>query len=107
MKTLTLPGFAIAPSQLCFGTNMFGTAQDHDAAQELLETFFGGGGNFLDTAHSYGDWVPGIERAASERLLGDLLASRPRDSYLLATKGCEFDYRAGDFALRVTPALME
>jgi aryl-alcohol dehydrogenase-like predicted oxidoreductase len=107
MKTLPLPGFAIAPSQLCFGTNMFGTAQDHDAAQELLETFFGGGGNFLDTAHSYGDWVPGVERAASERLLGDLLASRPRDSYLLATKGCEFDYRAGDFALRVTPALME
>ena len=52
MKTLPIPGFAIAPSQLCFGTNMFGTAQDHDAARALLDTFFAGGGNFLDTAHS-------------------------------------------------------
>ena len=107
MKTLPSTGFAIAPSQLCLGTNMFGTAQDRDAASALLEAFFAAGGNFLDTAHSYGDWVPGIPRAASERLLGELLATRPRDSFLLATKGCEFDYRAGDFALRVTPASLE
>jgi aryl-alcohol dehydrogenase-like predicted oxidoreductase len=107
MKTIPLPGFAIAPSQLCLGTNMFGTAKDRAGASELLEVYFGAGGNFLDTAHSYGDWIPDIPRAASERMLGELLADRPRDSYLLATKGCEFDYRAGDFALRVTPALME
>jgi aryl-alcohol dehydrogenase-like predicted oxidoreductase len=52
MKTIPLPGFAIAPSQLCFGTNMFGTAQDRSAAADLLEAFFDGGGNFLDTACS-------------------------------------------------------
>ena len=107
MKTIDLPGFSPAPSQLCLGTNMFGTALGREAAAEVLEVFFGAGGNFLDTAHSYGDWIPDIPRAASERLLGELLAARPRDSYLLATKGCEFDYRAGDFALRVTPAHLE
>lgn len=36
-------------------------------------------GNLIDTANLYG-------RGAAEELLGDLLAGRPRDSYVLATK---------------------
>ena len=103
LNKMTLNGTSLEVSQLCLGTNMFGTALNADAAGAILDTFFANGGNFIDTAHSYGDWVPDIPRGASETTLGRLLAGRSRDDYVIATKGCEFDYRAGDFALRVTP----
>ncbi|MCG3170096.1 MAG: Aldo-keto reductase IolS [Pseudomonadales bacterium] len=103
LQKITLPGTPLAVSRLCLGTNMFGSALERERAAQILDAFFAGGGNFIDTAHSYGDWVPGIPNAASERTLGALLAGRPRTSYVLATKGCEFDYRKGDYALRVTP----
>lgn len=107
LEQFTLPGTQLAVSSLCLGTNMFGSALEPDQAAAILEAFFAAGGNFIDTAHSYGDWVPGIPLAASERSLRTLLAARPRASYVLATKGCEFDYRKGDFALRVTPELLQ
>jgi len=102
MKMIALPRTALRVSQLCLGTNQFGSAQDDARAFELLDTFRALGGNFIDTAHSYCDWIPGAPRAASEHTIGRWLARQPRDSVVLATKGCEFDYRAG-FALRVTP----
>lgn len=107
LEKITLPGTELRVSSLCLGTNMFGSALEPEQAAAILETFFAAGGNFIDTAHSYGDWVPGIPLAASERSLRTLLAGRPRTSYVLATKGCEFDYRKGDFALRVTPELLQ
>lgn len=107
LKQITLPKTRLTVSQLCLGTNQFGTAQDADQAAAILQTFTDAGGNFIDTAHSYGDWVPSAPRAASERVLGRWLNGRTREDYVLATKGCEFDYRAGDFALRVSPALLE
>ena len=91
-------------SQLCLGTNMFGTAQPADKAKGILDAFFAGGGNFIDTAHSYGDWIANGPNAASERTLGELLKDRARGSFVLATKGGEFDYRKGDWAPRVNPA---
>jgi len=103
LAQIALPNTELQVSEICLGTNHFGSGVPTAAAREILDTFFQAGGNFIDTAHSYGDWIPDIERGASERALGELLAQRPRDSYVLATKGCEFDYRAGDFALRVNP----
>lgn len=103
LQKITLPGTGLSVSRLCLGTNMFGTVLDEAKGGAVLEVFFDAGGNFIDTAHSYGDWVPGVPKAASERTLRVLLEKRPRNSYVLATKGCEFDYRKGDFALRVTP----
>ncbi|QDX82679.1 aldo/keto reductase [Denitratisoma sp. DHT3] len=106
LQKIALANTDLNVSQLCLGTNMFGTAQPLDKAGEILDTFFAGGGNFIDTAHSYGDWIPGIPNAASERALGELLKGKPRADYVLATKGCEFDYRKGDYAMRVTPELL-
>lgn len=103
LKKIPLNKTSLSVSQLCLGTNMFGTALNEDAAGRILDVFFANGGNFVDTAHSYGDWVPDIPAGASETTLGKLLAKKSRSDYVLATKGCEFDYRAGDFALRVTP----
>jgi aryl-alcohol dehydrogenase-like predicted oxidoreductase len=80
---------------VCLGTNQFGTAQSEELSGTILKTFFEAGGNFIDTAHSYGDWVPHVPRAASERTLGVLLKDKARGEYVLATKGCEFDHRLG------------
>lgn len=102
MKTIPLPRTGLSVSELCLGTNQFGTAQDDVRAHELLDTFRALGGNFIDTAHAYADWLPTAPRAASEHCIGRWLARQPRDSLVIATKGCEFDYRAG-FQPRVTP----
>ncbi|MEQ9464062.1 MAG: aldo/keto reductase [Haliea sp.] len=107
MHALNLPGTELKVSQLCLGTNQFGTSLDDEAAAGILDAFAALGGNFIDTARSYGDWIPDVSRGASEHCLGRLLQQRDRSQWIVATKGCEFDYRAGDFALRVTPGLLQ
>ena len=107
MKRRRLGRTDLEVSELCLGTNQFGTGVAAERAFELLDRFASLGGNFLDTAHAYGDWVPSGPRSASERVVGRWLAQQDRDAFVVATKGCEFDYRAGDFALRVTPEVLD
>jgi aryl-alcohol dehydrogenase-like predicted oxidoreductase len=52
---------------------------DDGTARAVVDRAFDLGINFIDTANVYG-------RGAAEALLGDVLAGRSRDSYLLATK---------------------
>src|SRR5271157_3548058 len=54
-----------------------GVSRDHAAA--CVDAAFEEGINFIDTANIYG-------RGAAESLLGDVLAERARESYVLATK---------------------
>jgi aryl-alcohol dehydrogenase-like predicted oxidoreductase len=55
---------------------------------ELLDTFLECGGNFIDTAHNYGDWDPNVPRSASEKAIGTWLRDRRcRADIVLATKG--------------------
>jgi len=103
MKRRILGQTDLEVSELCLGTNQFGTGVAPEVAEAILDAFASRGGNFVDTAHSYGDWAPAAPRSASERVLGRWLARQDRSELVVATKGCEFDYRAGDFALRVTP----
>lgn len=103
LPKVTLGSTELKVSKLCYGTNMFGTAVDQGRANELLDTFVSLGGNFIDTARSYGDWVPNVPKGASERAIGAWLKNRPRDSVVIATKGAMLDLRAGDWAPRVNP----
>jgi len=50
-----------------------------DRARRCIDTAFESGINFIDTANVYSG-------GASESFLGEVLPSRPRDSYILATK---------------------
>lgn len=90
-------------SRICYGTNKFGTAIDQSLADDILDAFVALGGNFIDTARSYGDWDAQAPAGASERTLGNWLKRRNRSSMVIATKGCQFDRRAGDGRNRVTP----
>ena len=67
-------------SEICLGTwTTFGGSIDDAAAHGLVDLAFELGINFFDTANVY-------SQGRSEEVLGAALASRPRDSYIVATK---------------------
>jgi aryl-alcohol dehydrogenase-like predicted oxidoreductase len=69
------------------GTVYYGTVIPREAAFEQLDCFYEGGGNFLDTARIYADWLPGIP-AASEKTIGAWLKERHiRDEVVISSKG--------------------
>jgi aryl-alcohol dehydrogenase-like predicted oxidoreductase len=57
----------------------YGVGVARENAVACVDRAFELGINFIDTANVYG-------RGAAETFLGEVLASRPRDSYILATK---------------------
>ncbi len=88
MRRVTIPGTDLNASVLSLGTNRFGSELEAGASQALLEAFVAAGGNFIDTAHIYADWIPSAPRSASEKTLGAWLkSSGRRDQIVLATKG--------------------
>lgn len=74
-------------SVVCLGLGPFGTSVSRDDAFILLDTFFGLGGSFVDTANVYAEWEPG-GAGASERTLGAWMRSRGvRGDIVIGTKG--------------------
>lgn len=87
MQLLPLPGTGLVVSPLCLGGVPFGNTITGPETFALLDRFVALGGNFIDTARIYSDWVPGEQRR-SERLLGDWLQARGhRARLVIATKG--------------------
>jgi len=67
-------------SEICLGSWLtFGVGIDRESTFASVDRAFELGINFLDTANVYG-------KGAAEKVLGEALAGRPRDSYVLATK---------------------
>ena len=73
-------------SELAFGTWRFGRENDEGEveigeaqAHELLDAYADAGGNFIDTADMYGG-------GDSERYIGNWLAERDREDFVLASK---------------------
>lgn len=74
-------------SAVALGTDYYGKLISEESACRLLDTYLELGGNIIDTAHAYSDWLPG-ERHMSEKVIGRWLKStKQRDRVLLATKG--------------------
>jgi aryl-alcohol dehydrogenase-like predicted oxidoreductase len=57
----------------------FGNALEREATRAVFDKAFDCGINFFDTANAYAKGV-------SEEVFGEMLAARPRESYVLATK---------------------
>ena len=88
MKRKILKNTDIEVSEICLGLSLIGVESSESAAFEMLDRFADAGGNLLDTARFYANWVPG-ENGRSERILGDYLRSRKnRDRFVICTKGC-------------------
>lgn len=80
MEYRTLGDSDLRVSEICLGTwTTFGGSLDDDAAIALVDSAFDVGINFFDTANVY-------SQGRSEEVLGRALATRSRDSYVVATK---------------------
>jgi aryl-alcohol dehydrogenase-like predicted oxidoreductase len=80
MKYRKLGDSDLTVSEISLGSWLtYGVGVEVDKARACVDRAFELGINFIDTANVYG-------RGAAESVLGDLLKSRPRDSYVLATK---------------------
>jgi 1-deoxyxylulose-5-phosphate synthase len=80
MKYRELGDSGIRVSELCLGSWLtYGVETEAAAARACIDRAFDEGINFIDTANIYG-------RGAAESFLGQALAQRPRDSYVMATK---------------------
>ena len=74
MDRVRVPGTGIEVSALCLGVAEIGIRQSELEAQHLLDYWIQNGGNCIDTARVYSDWIPG-EKHRSERIVGDWLKS--------------------------------
>ena len=80
MKYRRLGASDLEVSEISLGSWLtYGVGVAHDSARACVDRAFDLGINFIDTANVYG-------RGAAETLLGEVLAGRPRNSYVLATK---------------------
>src|SRR3954468_9265600 len=80
MKYRKLGASDLEVSEISLGSWLtYGVGVEADAARACLDRAFELGINFIDTANVYG-------RGAAESFLGEALAARPRESYILATK---------------------
>lgn len=103
-----IPGIDQDVFPLNLGGNPFGWTADQVGSDRVLDSFVAGGGNFIDTADSYSQWVPGNSGGDSETILGQWLASRGnREQVVIATKVSAKQDRKGLGRDNVRQALAE
>lgn len=91
MSQQYIKGTHIKASPLVLGTDYYGKTISEDTAYDLMETFCEKGGNLIDTAHVYSDYLPG-EKHMSEKVIGRWLKKSGKEkdlskSLFIATKG--------------------
>lgn len=92
MEYRKLGGSDLVVSEISLGSWLtYGVGVEYETAGACVDRAFDVGINFFDTANAYG-------RGGAEEVLGELLAPRARDSYILATKAY-FPMSATDYGL--------
>ena len=113
MKYVTIPNSDLRVSQICLGSADAGASVTPKDAFSLFDAFVAEGGNFLDTAHVYSNWIPNT-KSTSEKLIGQWLRkSGMRNDIVIATKGAHPELTsmnvsrlsADDIALDVSESL--
>jgi len=96
MKTTEVPapwGGSAFPFVL--GTGLFGSAVPESRAFEILDAYLQAGGNVIDTANVYAEWLDG-GKGKSETTLGQWMKdSGTRERFVLSTKGAHADLSTG------------
>lgn len=87
MKLRPLGKSGTKVSEICLGTMQFRWSIKDKQAYKLMDAYTDAGGNFLDTADMYSQWVPGLKGGESETVIGNWMkARRNRNRIVLATK---------------------
>lgn len=80
-----------------------GSKLDEKESFRLMDDYLDGGGNMIDTAEVYGNWVPAIEKSISEAIIGKWMKARKNSSNLIVTtKGAHPDINEMQ-RMRVSP----
>jgi aryl-alcohol dehydrogenase-like predicted oxidoreductase len=87
MKTRLVPRTDLTASVLCLGTAEFGSAVDDSTAERIVDRYIEAGGNVLDTAEIYAEWLPGGSHRSEEFLGRWLRKRRSPEGLILSTKG--------------------
>ncbi len=103
MDLVQLPNSELSVYPICLGSGSLGSTVDRSDSFRMLDTYLAAGGNFIDTAKVYADWLP-IERSISEKTIGEWLRQRGnRSQVVLSTKGAHPDLATMHIS-RVSPA---
>ena len=94
MITITETDLVVHP--LCLGSNIFGSNANETQSHAVMDAYFNHGGNFIDTADVYNQWVEGHIGGESETIIGSWMKARNnRQSMVIATKVSKMDTRPG------------
>ena len=105
---ITIPETDLVVHPLCLGSNIFGSNADEAQSHAVMNAYFDQGGNFIDTADMYNQWVDGHVGGESETIIGSWMASRGnRESMVIATKVSKMDRRPGLSAKNIFAACEE
>ncbi len=63
-------------SRLCLGTMQWGWTADEEQSGRVMDAFVAAGGNFLDTADVYSNWIEGNPGGVSEEIIGRWMKAR-------------------------------
>jgi aryl-alcohol dehydrogenase-like predicted oxidoreductase len=86
-KRISIPDTDLSLYPIGLGTVGAGVHWDGADADRIFDTYLDLGGNVVDSARIYSDWIP-PEIGRSERVLGDWIQrSGKRDRFVLITKG--------------------
>ena len=103
-----IPSTDLRVHPLCLGGNVFGWTADEAESFAVLDAYAAAGGNFVDTADGYSQWVPGHRGGESEAILGRWMAARGnREEIVVATKVGSKSDRKGLAAANVRAATEE
>ena len=93
---ITIPETDLVVHPLCLGTNIFGANADAAQSHAVMDAYNVQGGNFIDTADVYNQWVEGHIGGESESIIGAWMKARKnRSSMVIATKVSKLAQRSG------------
>ena len=102
---ITIPESDLVVHELCLGSNIFGGNATEAESHLVMDAYRSHGGNFIDTADMYNQWVEGHVGGESESVIGAWMNSRGnRSDMIIATKVSKMDRRPGLSAKNILAA---
>ena len=105
---ITIPETDLVVHPLCLGTNIFGANATEIESHLVLDAYRSHGGNFIDTADMYNQWIEGHIGGESESIIGTWMKARGnRSEMVIAPKVAKMDRRPGLSAKNIFAACEE
>ncbi len=87
MEKVQLGNTGVEVSELCLGTDYYGSRTDIETAFRLLDQYHLAGGSLVDTANIYAMWISGFKGGESETTIGRWMKERQnRHEMFICTK---------------------